>query len=552
MEDILTDWVKKRISSNSFNDFLSSSLIDLCSINTTPEEELEKVRINEDNTFKKIEEIIIQNALKGSLKKHPFLKKIKEHPFYTNPNYTQINWPYNNRGNLVYIYEPGKNLRKQYSRRTIAVNAHIDIVPPYIPPSKNGNFVFGRGTCDDKGGCITIIGALELLKEIYEKFDILPAGRLVCMFVTDEEIGGNGSLSLALDDSLKDKYDTLIVFEPSDSQIHTGNRGALWYKIDLDYSNHSKSIILALNIILSLEKAGSKIREESNHPLFDKDVAQTCHGIFGPYGRHPSTICDEIKFSVKTALDFDRLKEKLEDGLAEYTVKYGDKTLERDELTGAKKVDHHYNLRKTKDANELFVWGKSGHMGSVAENDNAITKSAYMLMEVFKSDSKLELDLIKESSSKVLTLEGGQGFIPTHTMEDVKDRFKYAVNQAWQNTKAFTHIEDEPKVTFEKLHNEAFAGSVDSASIRDLVAVNKLLGVRVDEPLKGYSVSCDARIFAKIFPETEVITMGPGYIKDAHSKYEKVNITDIALASASLALFILKHNREKEIIKGTT
>ena len=550
MKNIPAGWIKTRISGKDFADFLASSLLDLCSVNTTPESDLAKVAESENKVFRKIEEIIEKNGLKGTLKKHPFLKRIKEHPFYTNPSYTDKEWPYDNRGNLVYEWAPEKLDENENDNPGIAVNAHIDTVPPFIPPYKKDNYVFGRGACDDKGGCITLIGALKLLKEINEKFDVLPESRFICMFVTDEEIGGNGSLSLALDDTLQGKYKTITVYEPSDSQIHPGNRGALWYKIDLDYSNHSKSLILALNVIMELEKAGTKIREESIHPLFDKEVAQTCHGIFGPYGKHPSTICDEIGFSVNTALNEDALKEMLLKGLSRYTKKYGDKTLEKDKLTGRKKVDHHFDIRKPNGNYELYIWGKSGHMGSVAQNDNAITKAAYMLTEVFKADPLLELDLIKGSSLKVLTLEGGQGFLPTHTMEEIKERFAGALKQAWEDTKSFANIENAPQISFAKLHNEAFAGSANSESVRDLVAVSKILGSKVREPLRGFPVSCDARIFAKIFPELEVITTGPGSIKDAHSNGEKVDIREVALNSAALALFVLKHSGAAGIVNA--
>jgi len=188
MENILADWIKTRISGEDFNNFLGSSLIELCKINTTPESDLAKVAENENKVFKKIEEIIGKNGLKGTLKKHPFLKKIKEHPFYTNPNYTHIGWPYDNRGNLVYQWVPEQLDGNENKNSGIAVNAHIDTVPPFILPYKQGNYIFGRGACDDKGGCATIIGALKLLKEIHTKFNILPKSRLICMFVTDEEI----------------------------------------------------------------------------------------------------------------------------------------------------------------------------------------------------------------------------------------------------------------------------------------------------------------------------------------------------------------------------
>ncbi len=544
MNDDIVNWMKKRVLQEDFNCFLSSNLLELCKINTIPENNLGNVIDGENNIYNQIEKIIKKTGLQGTLKKYPILEGIKDHPVYTDPGYTDVERPYRNRNNLVFLWEPGKKTgMSEFDTAGIAVNAHVDTVPPFIEPYKKGDYIYGRGACDDKGGCITIIGALKLLKEIQDNFSIVPLSRIICMFVTDEEIGGNGSLSLALENDFKDLYDTIIVYEPSDSQIHPGNRGALWYSIDLDYTDHSGALKLALCIILYLEKEGNLIKAESIHPLFDKDMAQTCHGIFGTYGNHPATICDEIKFSFKTTLDSNQVREKLTDGLSGYTEKYGDKTLEIDESTGGKKVDHHFDINKSGDRYVLHVWGRSGHMGSVVQNDNAITKASYMLSELIKTDPDLDLDLVNGAGTEILTLEGGQGFLPTHTIEEIESRFEHAVNQAWQDTASFVSIGARPRITFSKLHNEAFAGTADSAGVRDLADASKLMETGLREPMRGFPVSCDARIFAKIFPGLEVITTGPGSIKDAHSNAENVRISEVALSSAVLALFILKNSR---------
>ena len=50
--------------------------------------------------------------------------------------------------------------------------------------------------------------------------------------------------------------------------------------------------------ILALLDEGEAIKQESDHPLFPHRPVQTCTGILGPFGVHPSAICGELRFEV--------------------------------------------------------------------------------------------------------------------------------------------------------------------------------------------------------------------------------------------------------------
>ena len=50
--------------------------------------------------------------------------------------------------------------------------------------------------------------------------------------------------------------------------------------------------------ILALLDEGEAIRQESDHPLFPHRPVQTCTGILGPFGVHPSAICGEVGFEL--------------------------------------------------------------------------------------------------------------------------------------------------------------------------------------------------------------------------------------------------------------
>ena len=80
------------------------------------------------------------------------------------------------------------------------------------------------------------------------------------------------------------------------------------------------------------------------------------------------------------------------------------------------------------------------------------------------------------------------------------------------------------RVTYDKLHNAAFDGDPDSPAMRRAVAAAKHCGLWNDEPVTGWAVSCDARLFATEHPGMPVLTFGPGHIGHAHSDQEQLSI----------------------------
>src|SRR5208283_512987 len=97
--------------------------------------------------------------------------------------------------------------------QSVAVNAHIDVVAPYFPPRVKGGTVYGRGACDDKGPAVSLVAALSVLAEVMPQAGLKWNRNVVAMLVVEEETGGNGSLSLAIDRHLKRLYDSILVCE---------------------------------------------------------------------------------------------------------------------------------------------------------------------------------------------------------------------------------------------------------------------------------------------------------------------------------------------------
>jgi acetylornithine deacetylase/succinyl-diaminopimelate desuccinylase-like protein len=100
--------------------------------------------------------------------------------------------------------------------------------------------------------------------------------------------------------------------------------------------------------------------------------------------------------------------------------------------------------------------------------------------------------------------------------------------------------EEVVTVIYEKLHNVAFDGDPKSPSMRNAIAAAKACRMWKNEPVVGWTVSCDARLFATNHPGLPVLTFGPGQLAFAHSDQEQIDMQEIRAAVEFLALFILQ------------
>jgi hypothetical protein len=305
--------------------------------------------------------------------------------------------------------------------------------------------------------------------------------------------------------------------------------------------------------ILEMQQEGDLIKEESNHPLFPHKPVQTCNGILGPFGEHPSRICGYVSFRIKGIADAGQYYEVmtfLQKGINLYVGKYGDKTRYFDKNNGKPRVEKHcdtcYDPVNT--TMIIKVYGSSGHMGSILEHDAAITKWAYMAREVYiykiANGLSLEMELENYDSSGQIILEGGQGFLHTHSIEEIEERMR---NAFIRGTKMYLRLtgSDENmlkcKVTFDKLHNNAYYSSPDSATFKN-ARESAIQADIIDrnEPVRGWDVSCDARLFAGEYPGMPVITSGPGELRFAHADNEQLYLPDLLNSICFTALFLLR------------
>ncbi len=554
-----------------FRRYLQDLLVELCAINTTPNPDVAVMRQAEAQCFDILERELRPLAFAGArLERRAINPAIQHHRYYSLLHFTKTarrpkglkpEQAYAGRSNLLYLI-PGEKRTSSGVAQSVAVNAHVDVVAPYFPPTVKRGVVFGRGACDDKGPVVSLVAALRVLAQLLSKHGLRPQRNIVAMFVIEEETGGNGSLSLAMDRQLKALYDSILVCECTGLRIYPANRGAVWYRAELAPPRGVPALEMFAFVNEELEKEGAAIRAESRHALFPQRPVQTCHGIIGPFGEHPSRICGQVQFTIQCKRPPDMRTEQLvrdclESGLADYVGRYGDKTQVTDPATGRPMVARHYHLKRNRRGFAVEVFGATGHMGAIRERDGAITKLAHLIRSLIYSQARLEtvggpmrLALTRHEGNK-LVLEGGQGFIPTHDMDEVMARLRQAAQRGADHyLRRLGRRErgaDVVRMTYEKLHNVAFDGDPDSAAMRNAVAAAKACGIWKNEPVRGWTVSCDARLFATEYPDMQVLTFGPGQLAVAHSDQEQIDLDELREAVEFHALFLLQQTGTTKI-----
>ena len=553
-----------RTRTASFQRYLRDLLVELCKINTTPNPDVSKMQAAEDGCLRIMERELSGLSFSGArLERRPVNPAIKAHPNYSLLHFTRTpdrpeglspEETYANRSNLVCVV-PGSS--GGHAGQSVAVNAHLDVVAPYFPPRVKGGTILGRGACDDKGPAVSIVAALKVLSEVMPKAGLKWNRNVVAMLVVEEETGGNGSLSLAIDRDLKRLYDSIVVCECTDLKFYPANRGAVWYRADLKAPQGVSPFEMFAFVNEEMEKEGAAIRAESRHQLFPQRPVQTCHGMIGPFGEHPSRICGEVSFTVRFDLPPGEqtellVRDCLEAGLANYLGLYGDKAKVTDPATSKPMVARHYDIERAGAGYKVDVHGAAGHMGAIRDRDGAITKMAHLVRSLVASKAKLEasagapvrFELGGKPYGDTLVLEGGQGFVPTHGINEVMERLRRAACRGADN---YLRQLGRPErgdavvtVAYEKLHNVAFDGDPDSASVRNAIATARTCGLWKNEPVLGWTVSCDARLFATEYPGMQVLTFGPGQLTFAHSDQEQIEVDDIRAAVEFLAVFLLK------------
>lgn len=99
---------------------------------------------------------------------------------------------------------------------TITLSTHLDTVPPFIPPRREGGRLWGRGACDAKGIAAAMICAAERLRASGISVGLL--------FVVGEETTHDGAVAANL---IPTASRVIINGEPTESTLALGTKGAL-------------------------------------------------------------------------------------------------------------------------------------------------------------------------------------------------------------------------------------------------------------------------------------------------------------------------------------
>ena len=129
------------------------------------------------------------------------------------------------RGWPVESIEVSPGRRDVFIRRgrpRVVLTTHVDTVPPYFEPRREGSFLFGRGACDAKGSLAAMAIALEdLLRDTNEAALLLLVG---------EERGSDGAL--AANQHAPAGAQFLVGGEPTDNRFISGSKGCLRISVE--------------------------------------------------------------------------------------------------------------------------------------------------------------------------------------------------------------------------------------------------------------------------------------------------------------------------------
>jgi len=116
--------------------------------------------------------------------------------------------------------------------RTLYFHGHYDVVPAQsaeqFRPIRKENFLFGRGSCDMKGGIVAMLYAMLAIRESGVELN----GRIGLTLVPDEETGGQrGSERLAREGLLGQSGVGMLLAEPTSGVVWNANRGAITLRV---------------------------------------------------------------------------------------------------------------------------------------------------------------------------------------------------------------------------------------------------------------------------------------------------------------------------------
>ena len=226
------------------------------------------------------EESAVQAVLKKELEAlhleveewNPAQSELKHHPAYSDDGL-----PLGQRPCLVARWKGAGD------GQSLILNGHVDVVPPGDPNAwteepwsgivRDGK-LYGRGSCDMKGGIVAGLLAVRMLKEL----GIQPRGDVLLEFVIGEETGGVGTLATLLKGYTAD---AAILLEPTELKLCPVGSGAASFRLHVQgraaHGSMRMEGVSAIEKFAVLHKAIMDFETERHrtfrHPLYNDGLA---------------------------------------------------------------------------------------------------------------------------------------------------------------------------------------------------------------------------------------------------------------------------------------
>nr|WP_145956056.1 peptidase [Halobacillus halophilus] len=190
--------------------------------------------------------------------------------------------------------------------RSIIFNGHIDVVPagdrtqwehdPYSGKVIDGR-MYGRGVTDMKGGNVSMLLALKVLKNL----GIRLKGDVIFQSVIEEESGGTGTLAAVMKGY---KAEAALIPEPTNMKIFPKQQGSMWFRIYVKgRSAHGgtryqgvSAIEKSMMVIDHIRQLEKQRNDQINDPLYQNipiPIPINVGKIEG--GDWPSSVADLVK-----------------------------------------------------------------------------------------------------------------------------------------------------------------------------------------------------------------------------------------------------------------
>ena len=269
-----------------------------------------------------------QEVMRAALREiglEPVDMPLDEAMLRSHPAASPFSWDVSGKRNVVADWQPAGE-----GGRSLVLNGHIDVVSAAaeslwrtapFSAVRDGDWLYGRGSGDMKGGLAVILGAVKGLRAL----GLAPLAPVQLQSVVEEECTGSGALQCAVSGL---RADACVVTEPFPASVSISQVGVLWFHVDIaglpahagDAQDGANAIEASFPIVAALRRLEAELNESRPPPydVFDHPINLNVGVLRG--GDWPSTVAAECTLSCRLALypgqQVDWLQARVEEAVA--------------------------------------------------------------------------------------------------------------------------------------------------------------------------------------------------------------------------------------------